>query len=591
MSPAMSRHRPSNLMSRWVSGSAVAVALASGLVGAPLSFAGGVPTGPVPSAAEQQIRTAPGSGAGANWSTPELSSPAEDPQWLGGPVPPALPARTAWGYRPVTPARVLDTRPQPTADGKFSGVGFRGPQSYLDFPVAGRVGVPPATEVAAVVVNITGIAPTSTTYLSAIPFWATGDTSSTLNLARGEVAANLAIVPLFQDDPRISIYNDQGGVHVAVDVVGYFRRAAVDDFYGSIPMRLLDTRAAGSTFDGLQVGIGKLAAGATLSVTVHRAALATALGKIPDPGDTVALNVTGIWPSAFTFLTVFPGGTTRPLASSLNVPTARNVPNLVFARVGADGTVSVYNDRGSLDVAVDLVGYLPKGANFQTLDRPFRLTDTRAGHPTDDGVDAGGGALGPASLHKTTVTGRGVAVIEANATAVAVNLTGVAPTAFTFLAAYPAGTTRPTVSTVNLPVGAVRPNAAVVPLGNGAITTYNEAGTIDIVVDASARVLPSDPRVGGWITGPADQPLAGATVVATSPFYPFTSVAPATVTAKTAADGSYELRLPAPGRWRVCASAAGFQERCWSGGGPVVAPGDVFAVWSYSGIRIDLALP
>lgn len=456
--------------------------------------------------------------------------------------------------------------------------------------IGSRVGLPAAAQLEAVVVNVTGIAPSSATYLTAVPYPLAGDQSSTLNLNRGEVAANLAIVPVLPGQTEISIYNDHGWVHVAVDVVGFVRHAVVPDFYGTTPLRLLDTRVGSKTIDGAQVGGGRLAAGKTLSVDFNRAKLAQEYGRGPQPGDTAVLNVTGVWPSHFTFLTVYPGGTTRPLASSLNVPAASNVPNLVFAKIGAGGLVTVYNDLGSLDVVVDLVGYLPRGANFRPLDKPFRLTDTRAGQPTDDGVDAGSGALGVAQVHKTQVTGRAVPVIEPEANAVAINLTGVAPSAFTFLAAYPTGTVRPTVSTLNLPVGAVRPNAAVVPLGGGAINTYNEAGKTHVIVDAAARVLPSDPLVGGWITNEVGDPLVGATVSATSPYYPYTAAAPKTVTVVTNQDGFYELPVPTPGGWFICAIATGYQKRCWSTTGPA-DPGKPVAVWSYSAIRVDLSLP
>jgi len=67
--------------------------------------------------------------------------------------------------------------------------------------------------------------------------------------------------------------------------------------------------------------------------------------------------VTATEPTAVSFLTVYPNGAPRPLASSLNVVPNQTVPNLVIAKVGADGRVNVYNHAGSGHVIFDVVGW------------------------------------------------------------------------------------------------------------------------------------------------------------------------------------------------------------------------------------------
>jgi len=78
------------------------------------------------------------------------------------------------------------------------------------------------------------------------------------------------------------------------------------------------------------------------------------VGGVPATGvSAVVLNVTVTQPTTGSFLTVYPSGTTRPLASSLNFVAAQTVPNLVVAKVGADGKVGVYNNNvvtGRLDL-------------------------------------------------------------------------------------------------------------------------------------------------------------------------------------------------------------------------------------------------
>ena len=69
------------------------------------------------------------------------------------------------------------------------------------------------------------------------------------------------------------------------------------------------------------------------------------------------VNLTAISPTAGTFLTVFPAGTTRPFASDLN-PAAHDVKgNLTVGTISSGGKLSIYNNTGSVDVVVDVLGW------------------------------------------------------------------------------------------------------------------------------------------------------------------------------------------------------------------------------------------
>jgi hypothetical protein len=72
----------------------------------------------------------------------------------------------------------------------------------------------------------------------------------------------------------------------------------------------------------------------------------------------VWLNVTGTNAIEAGFLTVWPSGGARPDASNLNVASDRPVANLVLVPLGADGAVQVYNAAGTVDLLVDVAGYL-----------------------------------------------------------------------------------------------------------------------------------------------------------------------------------------------------------------------------------------
>ncbi|HEY7857451.1 MAG TPA: hypothetical protein VIC82_03025, partial [Candidatus Nanopelagicales bacterium] len=85
----------------------------------------------------------------------------------------------------------------------------------------------------------------------------------------------------------------------------------------------------------------------------------------------------------------------------------------------------------------------------------------------------------------------GVAGVPANATAVVLNLTAVGATRPTWVAAWPDGQPRPTVSNLNVSSAAPTPNLAVVPVGDGGyIDLYNFAGSVNLIGDITGYLSP-----------------------------------------------------------------------------------------------------
>ncbi|MEZ5142561.1 MAG: hypothetical protein R2726_08615 [Acidimicrobiales bacterium] len=83
-------------------------------------------------------------------------------------------------------------------------------------------------------------------------------------------------------------------------------------------------------------------------------------GGVPASGvAAVVLNVTVTGPTAPSHLTVFPAGESPPSASNLNFSAGQTVPNLVIAKVGAGGQVSLRNNSGSVQVIADVAGWSP----------------------------------------------------------------------------------------------------------------------------------------------------------------------------------------------------------------------------------------
>jgi len=78
---------------------------------------------------------------------------------------------------------------------------------------------------------------------------------------------------------------------------------------------------------------------------------------VPDDARAVVLNVTATGGSAASNLRVWAAGELRPNVSNLNWEAGDTNANLVVSAVGADGTVSLRNQAGSVDVLADVVGY------------------------------------------------------------------------------------------------------------------------------------------------------------------------------------------------------------------------------------------
>ena len=189
-----------------------------------------------------------------------------------------------------------------------------------------------------------------------------------------------------------------------------------------------------------------------------------------DQPEAVALNVTVTGPTAGSFLTVWPSGEPRPLASSVNMVAGQTVPNMVLSRVGTNGKISIFNNAGSTHVVVDVLGCFDAdaGGRYVALS-PRRVLDTR------DGTGAPLATVGQSPL-LVTLLGRG-GVPSSGVSGVMLNVTAVAPTASTFVTVYPSGTDRPLASNLNVSAGQVIPNMVLARVGpDGAVMMFNNGG-------------------------------------------------------------------------------------------------------------------
>ena len=254
------------------------------------------------------------------------------------------------------------------------------------------------------------------------------------------------------------------------------------------PARILDSRVA--------VGMpARLGPGASATVQV------TGQGGVPATGvSAVVLNVTVTEPTAGSFLTVWPSGEPRPLASNLNFVAGQTIPNAVMVKVGAGGRIDLFNLAGSVHVIADVAGWygpqaVAPGATFTALP-PARILDTRTGN------GAPAARLGPGNVLPLQVTGRG-GVPTSGVSAVVLNVTVTEPNAVSFLTLWPTGEAFPLASNLNYGPGSTVANLVVVKVGpTGAVHLLNNAGSTHVIAD-----------VAGWFGGPTSSPQGTYTPV------------------------------------------------------------------------------
>jgi hypothetical protein len=126
---------------------------------------------------------------------------------------------------------------------------------------------------------------------------------------------------------------------------------------------------------------------------------------------------------------------------------------------------------------------------------PARLMDTRdeLGAATVDGVSQGGGPRPDGTTTPLDVTDRGG--VPADAIAVFLNVTAVAPTAAGYLTLHPCDTERPVASNVNFAPGDVVANLVLAKVSpDGTVCVFNRGAT-HVVIDVNGYV----PAGGGFV--------------------------------------------------------------------------------------------
>ncbi len=376
-------------------------------------------------------------------------------------------------FVPVTPCRIADTRGDA---GPFGGPTLgRGEQRAFAISQSG-CGIPATAQAYSLNVTVVPEGP-----LSYITLWPAGQTQpsvSTLNSFDGIVVANAAIVPagaggavsVFVTDPT----------DVILDINGYFDTSTGPTsylFYPATPCRVADTRGATGQFGGPPMD-GALARDFPIPLSSCSA---------PAAAQAYALNFTVVPTGSLGYLSAWPTGVARPNVSTLNSWTGKVVANAAIVPAGTNESISVFASNPT-DLILDVNGYFAPPGNSGALAfypvTPCRVADTR---------DSAGPFGGPKMEHDTSRT-FAIPVsrcgIPSTAAAYSLNVTVVPDGILSYLTAWPTGSARPNVSTLNSWDGAVVANAAIVPAGtDGAVSIYVTHPT-DVILDINGYFAP-----------------------------------------------------------------------------------------------------
>ncbi len=239
------------------------------------------------------------------------------------------------------------------------------------------------------------------------------------------------------------------------------------------PKRIADTRPTGETADGFLAGQGPLAADSVFYIAVR--------GRVGVSNTAVAvvLNVTVDGATSDGFITLYPCDAPRPMASNLNFVAGRTAAVLAVTKTAADGVVCAYTS-GATNLIVDVSSWFEPG-EFQPLDAPQRIADSRETGATIDGRVVGGGPRPQNSTQRVKVAGR--AGVPTGVRTALLSVTAEGAKQAGFLTVYPCDQPTPLASNVNYAEGDTVANAVVSRLDGGGDACVFNSGSTSTIID------------------------------------------------------------------------------------------------------------
>jgi PKD domain-containing protein/parallel beta helix pectate lyase-like protein len=365
-------------------------------------------------------------------------------------------------FHPLSPTRVLDTRKGTGTNGVVAPVAGNG---TLPLTIEGASGIP-ATGVTAVEVNITAVDETAGGYITAYADGVNRPRTSNVNFAAHQTVPNMAVIPVGADG-KIDLFNGSAGTtDLVVDVAGYYGQGAGLGLEPlSSPLRILDTRTSSPIpGDGANTGAFFMFGSDQFSA-----------------GGAEVLNVTVTGATADGYLTIWPDGSPRPIASNLNFKAHQTIANQVIVPVGTNNAIDIWYSAatGSTNVIVDLTGSFTTagGAGYVPVN-PTRMLDTRSGIGAAAQAVAANGTVNVKLVGVSPLPAQGVS-------AVAANVTVTKPAVGGYITVFPNYlSTAPKVSTLNFAAGETVSNMTAMSIQADGLKLFNgSGGTSQLVAD------------------------------------------------------------------------------------------------------------
>jgi len=144
----------------------------------------------------------------------------------------AAPGDTDTTFVPITPCRLVDTRPTPFRVGPHGGFGIEDTRTIAARGTNGDCTI--ANDAVGLSLNVTAVGSSQATFLT---FWSGGarPNASSLNPAPGQPPTPNAVTTSLSGSGSFNVYNKAGNVDVIIDIGGYYIKTSLQALRDAMP--------------------------------------------------------------------------------------------------------------------------------------------------------------------------------------------------------------------------------------------------------------------------------------------------------------------------------------------------------------------
>lgn len=273
--------------------------------------------------------------------------------------------------------------------------------------------------------------------------------ASNLNYSPGETISNHVIATT--DTSGMLVAYVHGTTHLVVDITAV-HTGSTGIVAAQSSSRALDTRQSGA-----------IPAGGTATVRPADAGVAGA----PENPAAWLLNITAVDADQDGFVSAYPAGARRPLASNINYHHGQTIAGLATVSANSNGVVELYA-HGKTHLVVDVMGWVTADGTFTAVDGARALDSRHTSQDDENYYDV--------DVHD-------VGLPEGDVRGVFVNLVSTESAADGYLTGYRSTAPQPFTSMLNYRAGQTIANSAYIPVSqDGKIRIYSNEFS-EVIVD------------------------------------------------------------------------------------------------------------